>query len=236
MQCFIDSFGRLRRARGQPRVRQSRSTCPSSTDDRKGVRGRRRRQQRRAVQLHAAAYEAKWDAAGSGDGEFTSPQGIATGTLDRFFVTRPRQRPDPALRRTDHSSVVRTSGTRLDLRGRTRRRERRRDLAVRLRLHGHRHRQHRSSAAAAAPWPPASRRASSDDAITSIRATTLDGHRLRRDQRDDPRCARRRQRSNDTLTGGGGNDTLTGGDGDDTLNGGGGSGDVVSYSRRRRRA
>ena len=35
----------------------------------------------------AGAYEAKWNTAGSGSGQFLEPLGVATGSLDTFWVS-----------------------------------------------------------------------------------------------------------------------------------------------------
>ena len=58
-------------------------------------------------------YEAKWDSAGSGNGEFLEPLGIATGSLDTFWVSDTGNNRVQKFGVEIDGTVVRISGTRL---------------------------------------------------------------------------------------------------------------------------
>ena len=99
-----------------------------------GERLRRRRRQQPREQFNSTGTSAdKWDASGVAAASSTAPQGVATGSLDRFFVSDARDQPHSALRRAAHrlrrAHVERHPA---HLRGRFRRRERGRGLAVGL--------------------------------------------------------------------------------------------------------
>ena len=173
-------------------------------------------------------YEFKWDAAGSADGQFASPQGVATGTLDRFFVTDVEngriQRFDGPI----DGSVVRTSGTRLVFEA-----DSGAANVVMISQSGSdftvTDTGNTLTGGGGCTVASGTASCSSTTGITSIRATLLDGTDSIAISGTTP-AVLDGGAGNDTLTGGNGDDTLTGGPGDDALTGGGGSADVVSYS------
>jgi hypothetical protein len=182
-------------------------------------------------------YEFKWDAAGSDGGEFATPQGVATGTLDRFFVT---DLDNGRIQRFDgpiDGSVVRTSGTRLVFEA-----DSGDANVVVISQSGSDYTVTDTGNTPGTPPVPVAltggggctvtsgiASCSSTTGITSIRATLLDGIDSIAISGTTP-AALDGGSGNDTLTGADGDDTLTGGAGDDALTGGGGNSDVVSYS------
>ena len=174
----------------------------------------------------AGVYEAKWDTAGSGNGQFLEPLGIATGTLDRFWVSDTGNNRIQKFGVALDGTVVRISGTRVVVEA---------DSGAPNQL----------TVAGAAPTftvtdtgdtviggggclVAASTATCTSGAIASIRVSTGDDADVVTVSGTTPATIDGGSEIDD-LTGGTGNDTLIGGAGADDLNGGGGT-DTASYA------